>query len=71
LRPQHFLSYLSEKDARKVLRLHGREISRFVHAQMQEHFWQDHEVEYDVVVTRGFTELLPSAYIVRTLVSRR
>jgi type III restriction enzyme len=29
---------------------------------MQEHFWQDHEVEYDVVVTRGFTELLPSAY---------
>ena len=59
---QHFLSYLSEEDARKVLRLHGREISRFVHAQMQEHFWQDHEVEYDVVVTRGFTELLPSAY---------
>jgi type III restriction enzyme len=29
---------------------------------MQRHFWQDAEVVYDVVVTRGFTELRSSAY---------
>lgn len=59
---RHFLGYLSEDDARDVLRLHKKEIASFVHAQMQEHFWQDQQVEYEVVVTRGFTELLPSAY---------
>jgi len=42
--------------------LHQREIARFVHAQMETHFWQDTDVEYEVVVTRGFTELRPSAY---------
>jgi type III restriction enzyme len=59
---RHFQAYLSEEDARNVLRLHKKEIARFVHAQMQEHFWQDQQAEYEVVVTRGFTELLPSAY---------
>jgi hypothetical protein len=58
----HLRSYLSADDARKVLRLHQREIARFVHAQMQKHFWQDTDVDYDVVVTRGFTALRPSAY---------
>jgi type III restriction enzyme len=58
----HFLSYLSEDDAQKVLRLHQKEIASFVHVQMQEHFWQDTQVAYDVVVTRGFTELRNSAY---------
>jgi type III restriction enzyme len=59
---RHFLSYLSEDDTRRVLRLHQKEIAGFVHAQMQQHFWQSTEVEYDVVVTRGFTSLRPSAY---------
>jgi type III restriction enzyme len=59
---RHFLSYLSEEDARKVLRLHQKEIANFVHAQMQKHFWQDTQVAYDVVITRGFTELRNSAY---------
>jgi type III restriction enzyme len=58
----HLQKYLSADDARKVLRLHQREIARFVHAQMQKHFWQDTDVHYDVVVTRGFTTLRPSAY---------
>lgn len=58
----HLRSYLSADDARKVLRLHQKEIARFVHAQMQKHFWQDSDVEYEVVVTRGFTALRPSAY---------
>lgn len=58
----HLRGYLSPDDARKVLRLHQREIARFVHAQMQKHFWQDTDVDYEVVVTRGFTALRPSAY---------
>ncbi|AWM10760.1 DEAD/DEAH box helicase [Bradyrhizobium symbiodeficiens] len=58
----HLLATHPEDGARKILRLHQREIARFVHAQMQSHFWQDVEVEYDVVVTRGFTGLRPSAY---------
>ncbi|WP_166300658.1 DEAD/DEAH box helicase [Bradyrhizobium sp. 2S1] len=58
----HLQSYLSVDDARKVLRLHQAEIARFVHAQMQKHFWQDTDVDYEVVVTRGFTALRPSAY---------
>ena len=33
-----------------------------VHAQMQKHFWQDTDVDYEVVVKRGFTALRPSAY---------
>ena len=59
---RHFLSYLSEDDERKVLRLHQKEIASFVHVQMQKHFWQDTQVAYDVVITRGFTELRNSAY---------
>ena len=58
----HLRSYLSEDDARKVLRLHQNEIARFVHSQMQQNYWQDAGVEYDVVVTRGFTPLRQSAY---------
>jgi type III restriction enzyme len=58
----HLKSYLSEDDARKVLQFHQKEIARFVHAQMQDHFWQDEAVEYDVVVSRSFTDLKPSAY---------
>jgi type III restriction enzyme len=59
---RHLSSYLSEEDVRKVLRLHRSEIARFVHVQMQQHFWQDSQIDYDVVITRGFTALRPSAY---------
>jgi type III restriction enzyme len=59
---RHFLSYLPEDDVRKVLRLHQKEIAGFVHVQMQKNFWQDTQIGYDVVITRGFTELRKSAY---------
>lgn len=59
---RHLSSYLSEEDVRKVLRMHRSEIARFVHVQMQQHFWQDSKIDYDVVITRGFTALRPSAY---------
>jgi type III restriction enzyme len=58
---KHFCSYLSEEDARKVLRCYQRDIARFVHAQMQDHYWEE-EVDYEVVVSKGYMELKPSAY---------
>lgn len=58
----HFKSYLSEEDAGKVLWRHQKEIAAFIHAQMQEHYWEDEAVEYEVIVSKGFTELRSSAY---------
>ena len=57
----HFKTYLSDEDTRKVLRLHQREIARFIHAQMQEHYWEE-VGGYDVVIKKGFTELKTTAY---------
>jgi type III restriction enzyme len=53
---QHFRRYLSEEDTRKVLRLHRRDIARFIHAQMQHHYWEE-AVDYEVKISKGFTEL--------------
>lgn len=58
---EHFRAYLSEEDTRKVLRCYQRDIARFVHAQMQEHYWED-VAGYDVVIRNGYMELKPSAY---------
>lgn len=59
---EHFKSYLSEEDAGKVLWRHQKEIAAFIHAQMQEHYWEDDTVEYEVKINKGFTELKSSAY---------
>lgn len=58
---RHFLGYLNEEQTRKVLRCYQRDIARFVHVQMQAHHWED-VAGYDVHISRGFTELKPSAY---------
>ena len=58
---KHFCSYLSEDDARKVLRCYQRDIARFIHAQMLEHSWEE-AVDYEVKVSKGYTEFKPSAY---------
>ncbi len=58
---QHFLTYLSEDDTRKVLRYYQRNIASFVHTQMTKHFWEE-TVDYEVKISRGFTTLKPSAY---------
>ncbi|MGE0752434.1 MAG: DEAD/DEAH box helicase [Variibacter sp.] len=62
---RHLSAYLSDDDVRRVLRMHQHAIVEFVHAQMQAHFWQDSDVEYDVRVTRGFTLLRGSAHTKR------
>jgi len=58
---KHLCSHLSEDEARKVLRCYQRDIAKFIHVQMQEHSWEE-EVDYEVVVSKGYVELKPSAY---------
>jgi type III restriction enzyme len=58
---RHFLGYLSEEDTRKVLRCYQQPIAAFIHAQMQEH-WFEEAAGYEVKISKGFTELRPSAY---------
>lgn len=58
---KHFRTYLSEEDTRKVLRCYQKPIAKFVHAQMQEHYWEETS-GYEVKVSKGFSELKPSAY---------
>jgi type III restriction enzyme len=58
---KHLHTYLSEEDTRRVLRMYQREIARFVHAQMQQHYWEE-SGPLDVRISKGFTELKPSAY---------
>lgn len=58
---RHLGTYLSEEDTAKVLRCHQKDIARFIHAQMQNHYWEE-AVGYEVKVSRGFTELKDSAY---------
>jgi type III restriction enzyme len=58
---EHFKSYLAEDEARKVLQCYQRDIARFVHSQMQKHYWED-AVGYEVKVSKGFTDLKQSAY---------
>jgi type III restriction enzyme len=61
---KHLLSYLSEEDARNVLIYHQRQLVEFIHVQMQAHYWEK-ATGYDVVVSKGFTELRPSAFTTR------
>jgi len=58
----HLKGYLSEEhEVRKVLATHQRDIARFVHVQMQDHYWEKAS-GYEVKVSKGFTELKRSAY---------
>ncbi|HEX7332066.1 MAG TPA: DEAD/DEAH box helicase family protein [Pyrinomonadaceae bacterium] len=55
---QHFLTYLSEDDTRRILRIYQREIARLIHSQMQAHYWED-AIGYEVKISKGFTEIKP------------
>jgi type III restriction enzyme len=57
----HLRSYLSEDDTRNVLQYYQKRLAEFIHAQMQEHQWED-AVEYEVKIVKGFTRLKQSAY---------
>lgn len=58
---QHLRSYLSEEESISVLDRDRRPIARDIHAQMMAHFWEE-ATEYEVQVSRGFTELKPCNY---------
>jgi len=58
---QHLRSYLSEDETISVLDRDRRLIARDIHAQMIAHFWEE-ATEYEVQVSRGFTELKSCNY---------
>jgi type III restriction enzyme len=55
---RHLRAYLSEEEASSVLDRDRRLIAHEIHAQMMAHFWEE-ATEYEVQVSRGFTELKP------------
>ena len=44
-----------------MLRCYQRDIARFIHVQMEEHYWEEAD-GYEVKISKGFTELKHSAY---------
>jgi type III restriction enzyme len=58
---RHLRSYLQESEVLNVLDRYRRHIAKEVHAQMAAHF-VEHATEFDVRVSRGFTELRPSVF---------
>ncbi|SPK70834.1 conserved protein of unknown function [Cupriavidus taiwanensis] len=58
---RHLRGYLPEGEAISVLDRDRRLIAREVHAQMMANFWEQ-ATEYEVQVSRGFTELKPCNY---------
>jgi type III restriction enzyme len=60
---RHFQSYLPEEEVWQVLHHHQKEIARFIHGQMQKHY-KEETSGYEVKVSKGFTELKPSAFTV-------
>jgi type III restriction enzyme len=58
---KHLQSYLSEEEASNVLIYHQQQLVRFIHTQMQAHYWEQTS-GYDVEVRKGFTELKSSAF---------
>lgn len=59
----HLRSYLSESEAVSVLDRDRRLIAREIHAQMMAHFFEE-ATEFEVQVSRGYTELKPCNYTV-------
>jgi type III restriction enzyme len=59
---QHLTSYLGDEGkVRNVLLYYQKKLAGLIHSQMQEHQWES-DVEYEVVVKKGFTPLKQSAY---------
>lgn len=58
----HLRTRMSPEAAGRIIRFHRKEIASLVHRQMLAHVWQDDDAAFDMVVTRGFTGLRPSAF---------
>lgn len=53
----------SDNELHEVLDTYGAELARLIHAEMMKHFWEE-ATDYEVQVSRGFTELKPCNYTV-------
>ncbi|MND26711.1 Type III restriction enzyme, res subunit [compost metagenome] len=53
----------SESELHEILDTHGADLARLIHAEMLKHFWEEAS-DYEVKVSRGFTELKPCNYTV-------
>jgi type III restriction enzyme len=51
----------SDNELHEILDTFGGELARLIHAEMMEHFWEE-ATEYEVQVSRGFTELKACNY---------
>lgn len=51
----------SETELHEIFDTYGAELARLIRAEMMEHFWEE-ATEYEVQVSRGFTELKPCNY---------
>jgi type III restriction enzyme len=58
---RHLQSYLSESEAVSVLNGQRNTIAKEIHSQMMAHFFEE-ATEFEVQVSRGFTELKPCNY---------
>jgi type III restriction enzyme len=58
---RHLHSYLSEDETRNVLIYYQKQIASFIHVQMQVYQWEK-ATDYEVIVSKGFTEIKSSAY---------
>ncbi|MCE7932990.1 MAG: type III restriction endonuclease subunit R [Chlorobi bacterium CHB2] len=58
----HLRSYLpTDDDVQNVVEYHQRTLAEMIHAQMQQHFWEE-QTAYSAQVTKGFTTLQESTY---------
>jgi len=59
---QHFKTYLkSDDEIRNVILYHQKQLVNFIHAQMLANQFEE-STEFEVVVSKGFTELKPTAF---------
>ncbi len=61
----HISSYIENDDEiERILKTYQKDISDLIHTQMQQHYWEDENVEYTTKINRSFTELKQSVYSV-------
>jgi len=58
----HLSGYLDEEDTRNVLQYYERQLVELIHSQMRIHQWEG-ETDWEVKVSKGFTELKESAFM--------
>ena len=58
---KHFMSIRAEEEVWQILHHHQRDIANHIHAQMHKHYRED-AVDYEVKISKGFTDLKPSAF---------